>query len=95
MFADPDFDGYAAQIMEETADDAAQVVEPEHVIEFDQPQNDQFPPIEPGQPEVLNNPALDERRKFYVGGGRVEIAAHLAYELDADGNNLRMAQFSD
>jgi type I restriction enzyme, R subunit len=28
-------------------------------------------------------------------GGHVEIAAHLVYELDADGNNLRMVQFSD
>ena len=30
-----------------------------------------------------------------MDGGRVEIAAHLVYELDADGNNLRMVQFSD
>jgi type I restriction enzyme R subunit len=71
------------------------VVEPEHVVEFDQQQNEQYPPIEPGQPQGVNDPALDERRKFYVDGGRVEIAAHLVYELDADGNNLRMVQFSD
>jgi type I restriction enzyme R subunit len=95
MFADPDFDGHAAQVMEEAANDAGQVVEPEHVVEFDQQQNEEYPPIEPGQPQGVNDPALDERRKFYVDGGRVEIAAHLVYELDADGNNLRMVQFSD
>ena len=39
--------------------------------------------------------AVDERRKFYVDGGHVDIAAHLVYELDADGNNLRVVQFSD
>ena len=95
MFADPDFDGHAAQVMEEAANEAGQVVEPEHVVEFDQQQNEEYPPIEPGQPQGVNDPALDKRRKFYVDGGRVEIAAHLVYELDADGNNLRMVQFSD
>ena len=95
LFADPDFDGQAAQVTEETANDAGQVTEPEHTVEFDQQQNEQYPPIEPGQPTGVNEPSPEERRKFYVDGGRVEIAAHLVYELDADGNNLRMVQFSD
>jgi len=34
-------------------------------------------------------------RKYYVDGGRVEIAAHLVYELDADGKQLRVVQFTD
>lgn len=95
MFADPDFDGHAAQVMEEAANDEGQVVEPEHVVEFDHQQNEEHPPIEPEQPQGVNDLAQDLRRKFYVDGGRVEIAAHLVYELDADGNNLRMVQFSD
>jgi type I restriction enzyme R subunit len=95
MFADPNFDGQAAQVMEEAANDAGQVVETAHVVEFDQQQNEEYPPIEPGQPQGVNDTALDKRRKFYVDGGHVEIAAHLVYELDADGNNLRMVQFSD
>jgi type I restriction enzyme R subunit len=49
MFADPDFDGHAAQVIEEAANEAGQVVEPEHVVEFDQQQNEQIPAIEPGQ----------------------------------------------
>jgi type I restriction enzyme R subunit len=36
-----------------------------------------------------------ERRKFYFDGGQVEIAAHLVYELDADGNQLRVIRFTD
>src|SRR5262249_49857920 len=36
-----------------------------------------------------------ERRKFYFDGGQVEIAAHLVYELDPDGNQLRVVQFTD
>ena len=36
-----------------------------------------------------------ERRKFYFDGGQVQIAAHLVYELDADGNQLRVVRFTD
>jgi type I restriction enzyme R subunit len=96
LFADPDFDGQAAQVTEEAANDAGLVTEPEHTVEFDQLQNEQYPPIESDQQAVgVNESSTEGRRKFYVDGGRVEIAAHLVYELDADGNNLRMVQFSD
>jgi type I restriction enzyme R subunit len=30
-----------------------------------------------------------------VDGGRIEIAAHMVYELDAEGNQLRVVQFTD
>ena len=35
------------------------------------------------------------RRKYYFDGGHVEIAAHLVYELDPDGNQLRVVKFTD
>ena len=35
------------------------------------------------------------RRKYYVDGGHVEIAAHLVYELDPDGKQLRVVKFTD
>lgn len=95
MFADPDFDGDAARVTEEATDDTGQVTEPEHIVEFDQRQNEEYPLPEPRLPLGVSEPISIERRKFYVDGGRVEIAAHLVYELDADGNNLRMVQFSD
>ena len=37
----------------------------------------------------------EERRKFYFDGGQVEIAAHLVYELDPDGKQLRVVRYTD
>jgi type I restriction enzyme R subunit len=34
-------------------------------------------------------------RKFYVDAGVVEIAAHLVYELDADGRRLQVKRFTE
>jgi hypothetical protein len=34
-------------------------------------------------------------RKLYVDGGSVEIAAHVVYELDANGKQLRVVKFTD
>lgn len=43
------------------------------------------PEPEPEPPRPLPDPPPDERRrKFYYDGGRVEIAAHLVYELDPE-----------
>ena len=35
------------------------------------------------------------RRKYYFDGGHVEIAAHLVYELDPEGRQLRVVRFSE
>jgi type I restriction enzyme R subunit len=40
-------------------------------------------------------PPAEERRKFYFDGGQVEIAAHLVYELDPDGRQLRVVRYTD
>jgi len=40
-------------------------------------------------------PPVEERRKFYFDGGRVEVAAHLVYELDPDGKQLRVVRYTD
>ena len=34
-------------------------------------------------------------KKYYVDNGSVEIAAHLVYELDANGKQLRVVKFTD
>ena len=47
-----------------------------------------------GPPEIIE-PPTGERRKFYFDGGQVEIAAHLVYELDPDGKQLRVVTFTD
>ena len=35
-----------------------------------------------------------QQRKYYFDGGHVEIAAHLVYELDPDGKQLRVVTFT-
>jgi type I restriction enzyme R subunit len=47
-----------------------------------------------GEPEIVEPPA-EERRKFYFDGGRVEVVAHLVYELDPDGKQLRVVRYTD
>jgi type I restriction enzyme R subunit len=95
LFADPDFDGEPALATQQEIDEQGQtiegteeVIQPEEVL--DQPDSlDESPPdLDFGDDEV-------EPRKFYVDGGQVQIAADLVYELDADGKQLRVVQYSE
>lgn len=105
-FADPDFDGYP-EIEEEVAiDDKGQEVAPEG-----EGIQEALPPDSKGKDEdkgvdddeqggegggtIVDPPPPGEPRKFYVDGGRVEIIAHMVYELDVEGNQLRVVQFTD
>jgi type I restriction enzyme, R subunit len=93
LFADPEFDGEPALITEEEMNEIGETVkevetvteEQGIIIEEEGPIWE--PPGEEG-PEV-------ERRKYYVDSGFVEIAAHLVYELDPDGKQLRVVKFTD
>src|SRR5581483_1911766 len=92
LFADPDFDGEPALIDEELIDDEGEVIE-QTVVEEEQPADD----FE-GMELVLFDPINDREggpRKFYYDGGRVEIAAQVVYELDADGKQLRVVSYAD
>jgi type I restriction enzyme R subunit len=86
MFADPDFDGDPARITEEDLNTDRQATE----IREDGPS--EFNPL--SVPGIIEPPP-EEPRKFYFDGGRVEIAAHLVYELDADGRQLRVVRYTD
>lgn len=90
LFADPDFDGDPVIETEQRINEEGQPTEGEVIIMpeegWDQAEVDQI--AEPATP-------YGERRKFYFDGGHVEIAAHLVYELDADGNQLRVVRFTD
>ncbi|QDU76934.1 type I restriction enzyme EcoKI subunit R [Bremerella volcania] len=91
LFADPDFDGDPTIETEQTIDEDGEPVEEETVVtpEEESEEDDDGPePLPPDGPD-------DPRRKFYFDGGQVEIAAHLVYELDPDGNQLRVIQFTD
>jgi type I restriction enzyme, R subunit len=90
LFADPDFDGEPALITEQEMDESGKQVETKVVVEEKSPELEEDRAIIDWseRPEV---PA----RKFYVDKGSVEIAAHLVYELDANGKQLRVVKFTD
>jgi type I restriction enzyme R subunit len=87
LFADPDFDGEPALITEEEMNEKG-ITTITDII-------DEEPPITDPEPPIGETPEPGERRKYYVDQGSVEIAAHMVYELDPDGKQLRMVKFTD
>lgn len=86
LFADPAFDGDPVRITEEElAEDG------ETRVIADMPVGEEPQEAQP----VITEPPTDERRKFYFDGGQVEIAAHLVYELDPNGKQLRVVRYTD
>ena len=92
LFADPDFDGDPVLMTEEEIDEDGETDDREHE---DDPDADDGEAEPRGEPEHRRAARADERRKFYFDGGQVEIAAHLVYELDPDGKQLRVVKFTD
>jgi type I restriction enzyme R subunit len=89
LFADPAFDGDPARLTEEELNEAG-----ETVSETDIPVDGAEPEPEPGEPEVIEPPEA-RRQKFYFDGGQVAVAAHLVYELDPSGAQLRVVRYTD
>lgn len=90
-FADPDFDGEPPFISEEQMDENGETTETTIIAEE---QGDTEPGLEPDP--LPPGPDGPIHRKFYVdGGGEVVIAAHIVYELDADGKQMRVVKFTD
>ena len=98
-FADPDFDGYPdfeediiidtegyEQTEENLTDETNEDGQGEEPGEY-QPGTSTAGPGEGGG----NN----EPRKYYIDGGSIKIASHLVYELDAEGKQLRVVQYTD
>jgi type I restriction enzyme R subunit len=94
LFADPEFDGEPALLTQEEIDERGklipntyEVVEGEVVV----PE----PEMEWEAKPTISDDSEGERRKYYFDGGHVEIAAHLVYELDTEGRQLRVVKFTD
>ena len=89
LFADPDFDGEPALVTElemtETGETITEMITEETTIAEAE---------EDGGPTISDD-SEGMRRKYYFDGGHVEIAAHLVYELDPDGRQLRVVRFSE
>ena len=92
LFADPDFDGAPSIEIEEEINNNGEAVGEETVIT---PEEELMDDNDFTEQPVLAEDETTERRKYYFDGGKVEIAAHLVYELDSDGHQLRVVQFTD
>lgn len=97
QFADPSFDGFPEIEHEVSVDAEGNVTEETYTV----PEGEETPgnaeEVEGGLPGVSigESGEVDRLRKFYVDGGQVKIAAHLVYELDADGKQLKVVQYTD
>lgn len=90
LFADPAFDGDPVRVTEEETDASGEVKETTIIAEACDAEVNAANHVG----EVIEPPYAD-RRKFYYDGGQVEIAAHLVYELDPDGRQLRVVRYTE
>lgn len=97
LFADPDFDGEPALVTEQEIDEAGLVIDEESRGESTPQVAD--PPgagLTPAQqPQHPPKPKHGKRQKYYIDRGYVEIDAHLVYEMDPSGKQLRVVAYSD
>lgn len=91
LFADPEFDGDPVQVTEEEMGADGETIGEPKVIEEQPLAAEDLPPV----PPITFDDEPVARRKFYVDAGIVEIAAHLVYELDADGRRLQVKKFTE
>jgi type I restriction enzyme R subunit len=98
QFADPNFDGFPEIEHEVTVDEAGKVVD-EVDAAPETAEDGAEALVSAGERERAaagaDNGETAEPRKFYVDGGQVKIAAHLVYELDEQGRQLRVVQYTD
>lgn len=98
LFADKDFDGEPALVTEEGINEAGEVIEgSEETVHEEATVEDGEIIVDPEIPTAEDVGGDDEPapRKYYVDNGYVEVAAHLVYEMDAEGKQLRVVKFTD
>ena len=96
LFADPDFDGEPARVSEEEIDDKGKPKPETYKVDEPEPLKVSEPPGPPYGGGLSPDDEDDgEPRKYYFDGGQVQVAAHLVYELDPEGKQLRVVQFTD
>ena len=89
LFADPDFDGEPALVTEQEMTETGETI---NEITTEEPA---VSDIEDDSGPTITDDSEGVRRKYYFDGGHVEISAHLVYELDPDGRQLRVVKFSE
>jgi type I restriction enzyme R subunit len=94
LFADPEFDGDPVQITEEEMDATGETIGEPTIVEEESVQQDEEAELPPGAGLTFDDDQ-GPPRKFYVDGGVVEIAAHVVWDLDADGRRLQAKKFTE
>ncbi len=94
--ADPTFNGYPALATQEEIDAAGevkpgseQILQPEETLDGADILN------EPPQKPLFTDDEKYVPRKYYVDNGTVEIVANVVYELDPNGNRLRVVTYTE
>jgi len=95
LFADPDFDGDPALITEEILNEAGETVPSTYKTLESAPAAWEEAVADFDPTHGITDDSEGARRKYYFDGGQVEIAAHLVYELDPDGKQLRVVKFTE
>lgn len=94
LFADPDFDGEPVVVTEVEIDNKGEEVgEPTTIEEPSEAESG-----EDNGEVIIDFPPDDGEgmpRKYYVDNGSVEITAQMVYELDPNGNKLRVTRYTD
>jgi type I restriction enzyme R subunit len=95
LFADPEFDGAPALLTEEEIDERGEIIPNTYEVVEEEIPIAAEPEMEWEVTPTITDDSEGKRRKYYFDGGHVEIAAHLVYELDTDGRQLRVVKFTD
>ncbi len=95
LFADPDFDGEPALITQEEIDTRGELVPNTYEVVSEEKPIASDVDMEWEKTPPISDDSEGETRKYYFDGGHVEIVAHLVYELDPDGKQLRVVKFTD
>jgi type I restriction enzyme R subunit len=95
-FADPEFDGDPAFATQEEIDATGQVRPgSEQVLQYEE-QEEKVPSItEVEQPPLNLDDQKYTRNKFHIDKGFVEVVANVVYELDPNGNRLRVVTYAE
>jgi type I restriction enzyme, R subunit len=96
LFADSDFDGDPTRVSEEEIDEEGKPKPETYKVDELEPMKVSEPPGPPYEGGLSpDDEDVGEPRKYYFDGGQVQVAAHLVYELDPEGKQLRVVQFTD
>ena len=95
QFADPAFDGDPVKVTQEEIDAAGNTEKSEEEsTKVEEDEGESGGGEDDAEGTIIEPPNLD-RRKYFYDGGQVDIAAHLVYELDPDGKQLRVVRYTD